>query len=244
MSFSHGRQTAVLLDAFNLSAFLNEASTSSGLETSETTAFGQNAKTYIPALRDATVSLSGMFSAASTGALDPVMESILSSATDSVLTVAPQGLALGRRAVMCAVQETSYEISASVADVVAANVELQADGGLDSGLLLAAAQSVSTSTTTNGTNVDNTASTTNGGVAHLHVTENTRNGTTTFKVQHSVDNSTWVDLVSFAVVNGSTISQGQVVVAAGTTVNRHLRAQAVTAGSTGTVTYTIAFARR
>jgi hypothetical protein len=110
--------------------------------------------------------------------------------------------------------------------------------------MLAGNVSVSTATTTNGTNVDNTAPSTNGGVAHLHVTANTRNGATTFKVQHSTDNSTWVDLVTFTSVTAATTGAQRVEVASGTTVQRHLRAQATTAGTTGSITYTVSFARR
>lgn len=241
-TFRHGKKTTVFMDWADLSAYLNEASTTSGLETAETTAFGQDAKTYIPALKDATISLTGMFESSTTASLDPIMEGIVGQQANSVLTIGPDGAAIGRRAILAAVKETSYEIQATVSDVVAATVELQADGGLDHGVLLAAKSEVSTST--NETAVDNTASTTNGGVANLHVTANTRNGATTFKVQHSSDNSTWVDLVTFAAASASTGAAEQVVVAAGTTVQRYLRAQAVPAGSTGSVTYTVSFARR
>ena len=243
-TFRHGKKTAVLLDAYNLSAYLNEASTSSGLETSETTAFGLDSKTYVAALKDATISLSGMFESSTTAGLDPVMASIVASNTDNVVTILPEGMIDGSRALIAAAQETSYEITAAVADVVTASVEMQVDGGLDSGVALNAGTTVSSATTTNSTSVDNTASTANGGVANLHVTTNSRDGATTFKVQHSSDNSTWVDLVTFASVSSSTISQEQVVVAAGTTVNRYLRAQATTTGASGSVTYTISFARR
>ena len=73
---------------------------------------------------------------------------------------------------------------------------------------------------------------------------NTRNGTVTMKIQHSTDNSTFVDLVTFTVVGSTTTTQERIVVAAGTTVNRYLRAQSTVAGTTGSITPIVAFARR
>lgn len=242
-SFRHGKATAVLFDGHDLSAYLNEATVSSSMDTSESTTFGSNSKTYVVALKDGTISLSGLFESSTTGS-DPVVEAALTATSDNVMTIAPEGNVIGRRAWMAAAKETTYEISAPVADIVSITVDAQVDGGIDSGVLLAGAEAITTATTTNGTNIDNAASTDNGGVAHLNVTANTRDGATTFKVQHSSDNSTWVDLATFTSVSATTTEAQRVEVASGTTVQRHLRAQAVTTGSAGSITYTVSFARR
>jgi hypothetical protein len=75
----------------------------------------------------------------------------------------------------------------------------------------------------------------------LHVPTNTVNGNTTIKIQHSANNSTWADLISFTVV-GSTAKTSEIKAVSGT-VNRYLRATASTAGSSGSITFMIAFAR-
>jgi len=116
-------------------------------------------------------------------------------------------------------------------------------GGLDGGVLLAASQTI-TATVAN-TGVDNAAASTNGGVAHLHVTTNTRNGAITVKVQHSSNNSTWADLFTFTATTSATTTSERIEVAAGTAVNRYLRANVSGfAGSSGTATITVGFARR
>lgn len=241
-TFRHGKATAVLVNGYNLSAYLNEATATVEIETGETTTFGNSAKTYIPGLRDATVSSSGLFDGQSTDAVDTVLQATITGAGDDVFTLAPEGLTFGRQAKIATVETTSYEVSASVGDVVAISADFQVSGGLDAGVVLAGATTVTTATTTNGTSHDNAASTTNGGSANLHVTANTWSGATTVKVQHSADNSTWADLIAFSSVSASTLS-GQRATVTGT-VNRYTRAIATTAAGSGSITYTVAFARR
>lgn len=244
MAFIHGKSTGVLINSADFTAYLNEASSSGEIDASETTTFGQGSKTYIVGIADGKITLGGLFDGG-TNAADQLAATMranaISTGTDVIVTHAPEGNQFGKRAMIAQGVLTSYELSGAVADVNEAKYELQTDGGLDSGLILAAATSVSTATTTNGTAVDNTASSATGAVAVLHVTANANAGATTFKVQHSVDNSVWVDLITFTSVSASTTSF-QRGTATGT-VNRYLRAQATTAGA-GTITYTIAAARR
>jgi hypothetical protein len=128
-----------------------------------------------------------------------------------------------------------------VGDVVSVSYDAQADGGTDDAILLTALAAVTA--TGNGTGQDNGASTSNGGVAQLHVTANTMNNDTVFKVQHSADNSSWADLATFTTVATTVTTSERVTVATGTTVNRYLRAD-YTASGTGSITFTMAFARR
>jgi hypothetical protein len=240
-TYRHGKNTVVLIDQFDLSGYFKESTTSRSVETSDTTAFGNSAKTYIAGLKDATMNLSGMFDG-SVGAVDETMAASLGG-IDDIVTVQIEGNVVGTIAHMMEAQQTSYEVSSPVGDVVSVTAQLQADGGLESGRVLAPATVVTTATTTNGTSVDNAAASTNGGVAHVHVTANANLNTTTIKVQHSTDNSTWVDLVTFATVATTIKTSQKVTVAAGATVNRYLRSQITTTG-TGSITTTVAFARR
>jgi hypothetical protein len=241
MPFVHGKKTAVLFDQYDLSAYLNEASYSAEIETAETTAFGNNSKAYIPGLADGTVSLSGMFEG-SANSIDATLATSLGATTDNVLTTAIGGNTIGNRARLAAIQSTSYEVTAPVGDIVSASAELQCDGGLDAGIVLAAG--VTASATGSQTGQDNGASTTNGGVGHLHVTSNTRNGAVQVLVEHSADNSTWATLVTFtATTSSTTLANRQVITT--NPVNRYLRATVSSvAGSTGSITYSVAFARR
>lgn len=239
MAYTHGKNTAVLYGAANLSAYFNEATASRTVETAETTAFGNSAKTYIVGLQDGTLSLSGMFDG-NTAAVDETLSTTIGADANDVISVAPEGLSAGKVAFSAAVKQTSYEISSPVGDVVSASLEVQADGGVDRGVVLAGNAAVTANGT--GTAQDNGASSANGGAAYLHVTANTRNGSSTFKVQHSSDNVTFVDLATFTSVGTSSTAAERVVVAG--TVNRYLRASHTPGGSTGSVTYSMTFARR
>jgi len=239
MAFTHGKNTGVFVGPGNLSPFFNEASASQDVETAETTAFGSNAKTYIIGLKDGTVSVSGMFDG-DQDSVDEQIEGVLGAEAASVATIAPEGVAIGKVSYSCAARKTSYEISSPVGDVVATSLSIQADGGIDRGVLLGANTAVTA--TDEGASQDNGAATTDGGVGYLHVTANTRDGSSTFKVQSSADDLTYADLVTFTAVPATTTAAQRVAVTG--TVNRYVRASHAPGGSSGSVTYTMAFARK
>ena len=239
MAFIHGKNTGVVVGGGNLSSFFNEASASQDVETAETTAFGSTAKTYIIGLKDGTMSVSGMFDG-DQNSVDEQIEAVLGAEAASVATIAPEGLTIGKAAYSCAARKTSYEISSPVGDVVATSLSIQADGGIDRGVLLGANTAVTTSGT--GAAQDNSATSSNGGVGFLHVTANARNGATDFKVQHSADGVTYTDLVTFTSVPSNTTTAERIAVTG--TVNRYVRASHAPGGSSGSVTYTMTFARK
>ncbi len=244
-TFRHGKNTVVVFDKFDLTTYFNSVTTSAMAEAVETTTFGSANKTYAVGMKDGTVSLEGLWAGDVLG-VDETLTAAIASTTKKIITVGSEGAAIGRRAQLINTDETSYEISSAVADMVSISAEAQASGtvgGLDGGVLLAVQQSVTA--TVNNTSVDNSASSANGGVGHLHVTANTRNGAATIKIQHSANNSTWADLTVFTATTSSTTTSERIEVAAGTTVNRYLRTiVSAFAGSSGSATITVGFARR
>jgi hypothetical protein len=238
-TFRHGKKTAVLFGDYNLSSYLNEASMSSSSETSETTAFGDDAKTYITSLKDATVSLSGMFEGEVN---DSTLNNALTNTDSTLVTICTTGLVAGEPCFFGVTRSNSYEISSPVADVVTVTSDLQLDGGINAGKIIVGGASIAAGATVNSTSNDNSASSTNGLVANLHVTENTANGSTTIKLQHSSDNSTFADLITFTVASGGNNTSEQKSVSG--TINRYLRGNAVDDGSTGAITYSLAISRR
>lgn len=237
-TFRHGKTTAVLFNGTDMSPFLNDATTTQEIETAETTSFSDTDKTYIVGLADGTISTSGMFDS-SAGASDEVLNGMIQQ-DDNTFTVLPEGVTRSNRAILANGALTSYEVSSPVGDVVAISAEIQADGGLIHGIDLTGEQTVAASGVT--TEVNNGSSTANGGLFNLHVTDNTRDGATTIKVQHSSDNATYADLVTFTSVSAST-TVGESITSTGT-VNQYLRAEHTLAGSSGSVTYYVAAARR
>lgn len=241
-TFRHGKGVAVFIDQYDFSAYFKDLTNSNTVETAETTAFGDSAKKYIVGLKDGGVTLSGYFESTDSTGTDQYFASVLGSTTNQKVIVAPEGHSNGARASMLISNATSYEVSGAIADVVGANAEFQSTSGVDHGVILSSGSAVTS--TGNGTAVDNSASSSNGGVAYLSIPTNTRNGNITIKVQQSADNSTFTDLVTFTTVTSTQKTSERVEVAAGTSVARYLRVSYTVAGSTGSATPTVAFARR
>lgn len=248
-TFLHGKNTGVLLNATDLSAYFNSADLAQTIDTAETTGFTSSAKSYITGLNDATLSVSGMFSQ-DAGGEDVVLSTALGATTTPLVTVIFGVNAIGNRCATGRAHEVSYSISSPVADVTTVSADFNASTdavsnqtyGIKGGVMLTAGASIAFGSLGNLASVDNSASSTNGGMGVLHVTANSiTGGTTTIKVQHSADNSTWADLITFTAVSASTTTQ-QLSAVTGT-INRYVRATASTAGSSGSITYHIAFAR-
>jgi len=238
-TFAHGKNVSIFINQYDFSAYFNDVSASSMVETAEVSAFGSSAKEYIVGLTDGTVSLSGMFDGSTTGT-DTVFSSVLGSTTKQNVIVAPSGHSNGATAIVLEADDTSYEVSGAVADVVQTSAEFQSSDGVEHGKILSSGSAITA--TGSGTSVDNTASSANGGVGFVSVPTNTRNGNITVKVQQSADNSTFTDLITFTVVSSTTKTFQRVEVTG--TVARYLRVNYTVAGSTGSATPVVAFARR
>ena len=241
-TFRHGKNVNVFIDEFDFSTYFNDVSASTTVDTAESSAFGTSAKTYVVGHRDGTISLSGMFEGTASTGTDEFFDNALGNATKALVIVALEGHSNGTGAIMLEADDTSYEVSSAIADIVQASAEFQSTDAVEHGKILSTGSTVTA--TGNGTGVDNGASTTNGGAGFLSVPVNTRNGNITVKIQHSADNSTFADLVTFTVVSGTTTTSQKIEVADGTTVNRYLRVNYTVAGSTGSATPVVAFTRR
>ena len=247
-TFIHGKNTAVYIDEFDLTSYFTDVSITQENEVAETTAFGDTNKSYLLGLRAGTLSMSGMWSADTDGS-DEELQALLGNATTPLLTVREGAAAIGGSAVIAQANETSYAISSPVADVHTVSADFECTPNqvsnltfaLAGGVQLTAGASIAHGSLGNLSSVDNSASSANGGAATLHIPANTVNGNTTIKVQHSANDSTWADLISFTVVGASTKTSE--IKAVSGTVNRYLRATASTAGSSGSITFMIAFAR-
>ena len=239
MAFIHGKGTAVLYNKYNLSSYFNDASASHSVETAETTAFGDDDKTYITGLRDGTISMSGMFDG-SANAVDDVLRSSLGTNDAGVVSVVYDGATAGNRASLAKAETTSYDISMPVGDVVAASADFQVDAGLRQGVALVNLAAVSA--TGQATGVDTGASGTSL-VAHLHVTANDHDGTLDVKLQSSTTlGGVYADITgaAFTQIASSTTSSERITVA--NSYNQFVRVSYTLAGSSGSATIFVAFA--
>lgn len=229
MAFVHGSKAKVLLDGYDLSTFTKGVSFSVSVDTAESSTLGTTAKTYVPGMNDATLSLEGIFDGAAT-ASDFILNTGLQSVGAGIFYYLPQGYAFGNPVYGFAALETSYEASADIGDVSAWSVEAQSVTGTER--LLAYHDFIAEGAGGNTAAVDNTAvSTLLGGVGYL---EASAGATLVVKVQDSADNATFADILTFTTVNGRTAQRTTI---AGT-VRRYTRVL-----WTGTGTFAVAFGR-
>lgn len=238
MAFLAGKSTVILFDQYNLSPYFKDAKASSDVGMADVTVFGLGAKAFLPTIRDGKVSLAGFWDGGAS-AVDAILQAAFGAASGNVLSVTPGAdTTIGNRAWLISARQTSYEISAPVADVVSVASAIQVDGGVDAGFSYHA---LGTETGTGGftyTDLGST-STTNGGVGHLNVTAATNLTGATFKIQDSADHSSWADILTFA----SVTAVGAQRVAISGTVRRYVRG--ILSALTGDdITFALFFARR
>jgi hypothetical protein len=232
MAFIHGKNTNVLVDEFDLTAYLNQGSVSKKAQAVKTTVFGLDDHTYIGGLEEGSASLGGLFDGAAS-AVDEVLNTALGGT--QVVTVAWPGYAtIGNAAAMLQSKQASYQIRAINNDAVRVNAGLTGDTGVRFGLILHPL--VARTAGANFTSVDNTASTSSGSVAQLHVTAFTGTNATV-KVTDSTDDSIFADLHTFSSVSGVTSERST----ATGTVNRYARVELT--GTFTTITFAVSFVR-
>ena len=137
-TFRHGKSARFELDnaagtLVELSSVIEDISFSQSLETAETTAMGNSAKEYIVGLSDATISVSGKFDAT----VDAQINAIQAGLSDGTVTSSSWTYRANSGAIASTNPEyqgealiTSYEVSASVGDVVTFSLELQVTGAI------------------------------------------------------------------------------------------------------------------
>ena len=132
-TFVHGKSTNFTLDdtagsVQDISNTVTSVDFPETLDTAETTAFGSSAKSYIPGLTDATISISGIWDATVDGYIaggaEPASRSfIFGPAGSTASNVKYTGEAI----------VTSFSISNPVGDVVTYSLDLQVTGAITRG---------------------------------------------------------------------------------------------------------------
>lgn len=244
MAFNAGTTAKVFANGYDLSGYLKGAGSSASREMYDSTTLGDTDREYVAGLRDASFSADGLFEADSTAPkVDDILNAAMGNAAAVILTHLPYGDGFGNRGIGMDGDESSYEVSSPVDDLVSVALEVQSSVGREAVRVL---HPLGAETATgNGTGLDNSASSANGGSAYLQVTAHDRttgDETATIKVQHSADDITYADLITFDVIASAT-PQAQRKTVTGT-VNRYTRDNRTMAGTTPSTTYHLAFSRR
>lgn len=245
----HGQGLRVLLDEKDLSPFLRTINVSGSAETADVTVFDSGCdREFISGLGDATFSFDGLFAASTPGPDDIVefLDDALGGSTKHVLTVDYERSTGGRTAMLTA-DNTSYDISTPIDDVVSVAVDAQASSGYAGGVLLLPLTTHTSTDDLNGSGVltpgtTTAGGTTSGGVAHFHVTDLNSTGDAVLSVQHSTSGSTWVAISGLASTQSG--GAGFERLATTGTIKEQTRANVNPSSSLDTITASVAFTRR
>jgi hypothetical protein len=238
MAFTHGKNTKVYANGYDLTGFFMSSSSESTRDVAETTVFGLNEKTYLPGLRDATLSLEGRFDGAA-AAVDERLSVILGADASSVWLIWPEGDVVGKRGAGFDALQTNYAVDAPLDDVVGVSCELQSNVGREA-VISHHALGAETANQ-NGAAQDGGAATANGGAGYLQVTAFSGFTNIVVKVQDSVDGAAgWADILTFATVTAANAKERVAITG---TVRRYTRYTITVTGS-GSATFVVGFGRK
>lgn len=135
MAFTHGSNATLTVNSVTLTGFFNDLTFDRSVDTAETTVFGNAAKTYIPGLSDATLSLSGLYDKTATTGVIFALEAILAGGVAVTAVVRPAGASTGNYAYTVSVILTGYSIGSSVNDAVQVSADFQCTGAVTPAVL-------------------------------------------------------------------------------------------------------------
>lgn len=245
-TYRHGKGIRPIVDEKDLSPFLTDVTVSAEADTPEVTTFQDSDRSYIQGLRNVTFAFEGLFSA-STVAVDDIgewMGGSFGGSTRMVVTVDVEGTT-GGRAWMLTGDQTAYDLSSPVDDVVSLSADIQGSNGYSGGRMLRPLAAITSTGSRSAVATPGTTSaggSTGGGVGHLHLTAQSTVTSLTAKIQHSTSGSTWADLITFTAATAETFQRSTV---AGT-VKEQVRTtvSAFTGGAGKSATLAVAFSRR
>ena len=127
MPFVHGKDSYFKIASTDLSTYLNNVTVSRSADTADTTAFGSSTRSFIAGLKDATITVSGMF--------DSAVYSTIAGwlGTSQTWEYGPAGSTAGRVKVSGSGIITGVELGSAVGEVVTANITVQVSGAVTDG---------------------------------------------------------------------------------------------------------------
>jgi len=242
MPFVHGKGTSVILDAVNLSPYLNDANVNYDVDAAETTVFQAGWKSFLAGQGQAKADLAGFY--------DPTeltMRNLIgadASLTGGLLTISPASTppAIGDRAHLLSILASQYAESSPVGGVIALKWAVLANSQAGMGLVLHPL--AEDTNTTTGADRDDGAATSTGWTAHLHVI-GVDAGSWVVKLQDAATLPTYADVTGGAFTAKTAAGSQRLVSASGATLRRFVRYVATrTGGSAGDgITFVLAYSR-
>jgi hypothetical protein len=242
MPFAHGKGTSVILDAVNLSPYLNQADVQLDVDTADTTVFQAAWKSAIAGQGASKADLQGFY--------DPTeltMRNLIgadASLTGGLLTISPASIppAIGDRAHLLSIVASSYAESSPVGGVIGLKWSVLGSNAAGMGLVLHPL--AEDTNTTTGADRDDGAATSTGWTAHLHVIA-VDAGSWVIKLQDAATLPTYADVSGGSFTAKTAAGSQRLVSASGATLRRFVRYVATrTGGSAGDgITFALAYSR-
>ena len=134
MAFVHGSDSVFKLDnsggsLTDISTYVNNVDFPETADVAETSTLGASNKTYIVGLKDATISLGGLFDAT----VDAILGAVVGQSATLSFEYSPEGTASGKVKYTGECILTSYTLSSPVGDVVGFSADLQVSGAVTRG---------------------------------------------------------------------------------------------------------------
>ena len=134
MAFVHGKSSVFKLDnasgsLTDISAFVNNVDFPETADVAESSVLGASNKTYLVGLRDASISISGLFDAT----VDAILGAVVGQTATLSYEYSPEGTGSGKVKYTGEAILTNYALSSPVGDVVAYSADLQCSGAVTRG---------------------------------------------------------------------------------------------------------------
>ncbi|MAL34075.1 MAG: hypothetical protein CMG84_11800 [Marinobacter sp.] len=134
MAFVHGSDSVFKLDnaggsLTDISTYVNNVDFPETADVAETSTLGASNKTYIVGLKDATISLGGLFDAT----VDAILGAVVGQSATLSFEYSPEGTGSGKVKYTGECILTSYTLSSPVGDVVGFSADLQVSGAVTRG---------------------------------------------------------------------------------------------------------------
>src|SRR3990172_925608 len=193
MAFLHGSKAKIYLNGYNMSPYLRNVQAPFTVDTAETSTFGNLFKTYVPGLKDGSISCDGIYDGAA-GAVDEIFTAALDSTANDIFTVCIQGDIIAGAAFGFSSTTTNYQVTSGIGDVSQVTIQGQNNMGLERGKIIhiLEQETVDYAGTTEGVDFTD-ATTTTGWTAYLQIIQAAA-AMTAVTIQDSANNSTWANL--------------------------------------------------
>lgn len=192
----HGSVADLYYNGKVLSQFFKNASFSASRDTAETTTFKKASKTYIPGLKDTTLSADGLLdddptqTALAPGVglgIESNLQAAILSTAPAFVTYFPAGAQNGLTGYSLYAHESSLEVSSDIGDVAALSVSFQGTDAMLIGKVVATGSPTSPSLAVDG----GLGAANNIATAVIQVVSSSA---LSFKIQDSADNTTFADV--------------------------------------------------